>query len=343
MASRQEALEAVYDVALGEWETLLSEVTYGTKTISVGADTLPGLLAVAEGEADAEFPPELVGEVEEAIGELGGRAFFKLGTRSPKDAVLDFVHPRTEREIVSVWETRGAEGLDDGAWGSDNRDLVAYVSGCMRALVAESIEDVVWLMVSSLRVRQDLRAAMANSELQVDLVFRDWHDMGPADEFRVFVKDGGITAISQYFHFVVLPELQAAGAEDRVRSAIQNLWTEYVDPVADQLPCQSYTADVMIDGNGKAWITELNPFGPVAGPCCFSWVEDADLLNGVGDADSPPIVVRFATSPVKDARIRFMSGAWDKWFQSAHLSSPPPPRPPPPPQPPSADGGCVVQ
>ena len=334
MASRQEALEAVYDVALGEWETVLSDVTYKTKTIRVPPDTLPALLAVAEGEDGAGFPPKLEGEVEEAIGGLGGKAFFKLGTRSPKDAVLDFVHPRTEREILAVWEARSAGGLDDGAWGSDNRDLVAYVSGCMRALVAESVEDVVWLMVSSLRIRQDLRAAMANRELQVDLVFRDWHDMGPADEFRVFVSDGKVTAISQYFHFVVLPELQAPGAEDRVRSAIQTLWAESVDPVADQLPCRSYTADVMIDGNGKAWITELNPFGPVAGPCCFSWVDDADLLNG-----ADPCVVRFANVPVKDARIRFMSGAWDKWFQRSTSEIPSTQSPPST----QSSDGCTIQ
>lgn len=79
---------------------------------------------------------------------------------------------------------------------------------------------------------------------------------GQDQEYRCYVHEGRLNAISQYHCFSVFAALQDAKELERVRDAIC-AFHERVKPCFAHLP--SYVFDVVVLRDGSVQIIELNP------------------------------------------------------------------------------------
>ena len=157
------------------------------------------------------------------------------------------------------------------------------------------------LLLNSERVFTDLLEATEAAEVyDTQIIVRQWDSrVEDSFEFRGFVHDNQLTAISQYNHYVYLPEVVCRA------EALRNLMTEYwansvrprltqvrnyvIDfavlhgralPRATDGPDDSSASDVD-DDDTKApsvLVIELNPFQSTTGPALFHWKRDADIL-----------------------------------------------------------------
>lgn len=101
------------------------------------------------------------------------------------------------------------------------------------------------------------------------IVLRPYVDFEPWQEWRVFVKDGQIAGISQYYYLENFPELQGDF------SPIGRDITSFMEgTVITNFPLKDFVADVIMEE--KPVLLEINPFG-LSDPCLF---RDYSALDG---------------------------------------------------------------
>ena len=135
-------------------------------------------------------------------------AFLRLSTRSPKDSQYLF------KEAASIMSN------DLVYWNeldNKNQQLVSFVVSMLKAMKITNGRKIIDTIAQSPRVFGDLIALTSSvdpSECVTNVILREWHDIRPDHEFRVFVsrrlrKESIVTAISQYFHFLYFDKTPA--------------------------------------------------------------------------------------------------------------------------------------
>uniref|UniRef100_A0A8C4Q4S6 Translation initiation factor eIF2 assembly protein n=1 Tax=Eptatretus burgeri TaxID=7764 RepID=A0A8C4Q4S6_EPTBU len=203
--------------------------------------------------------PEFESRVEEAIAELGGRVFPKLNWSSPKDA----------------------------QWIALNSSLCCH-----------SLHDVLLLLKSSDLIAHDLTRPFLlcsddspDPEIHYQLTLRKWCELIPGAEFRCFVRERRLIAISQRDHTQCYRHVHALRAE--IRTSIHQFFIGLVQP---RFPDDDYVFDVYRDSQGRIWLVDFNPFGDVTDTLLFSWEELTDTArlpssDGNGEADEQDLPV----------------------------------------------------
>ena len=115
---------------------------------------------------------------------------------------------------------------------------------------------------------EKVRAAVA-AGLVSCICIRPYRRMQPAREFRLFVKDGKLVGMSQYWlirHFKRLP----ARLERYWKSA-----SELIERIAPDLPVRDLTVDIYFKKTGEILIIDLNPWGEPTDPLMYNtWERD---------------------------------------------------------------------
>lgn len=93
-------------------------------------------------------------------------------------------------------------------------------------------------------------------------------------EFRCFVYEGKLTAISQYNHYILVPSIRAH--QDELFPLLVAFWETEVAPRLKEY--SNYIVDLAVIGT-RCLVVELNPFAVTTGAALFSWKWDADLLH----------------------------------------------------------------
>uniref|UniRef100_A0A3Q2CA00 Translation initiation factor eIF2 assembly protein n=1 Tax=Cyprinodon variegatus TaxID=28743 RepID=A0A3Q2CA00_CYPVA len=194
-------------------------------------------------QATATAPefPEFTSTVEEAISALGGRVFPKLNWSAPRDA----------------------------NWIALNSSLQCC-----------SLSDIFLLFKSSDFVTHDLTQPFLQCSdqdspdpvISYELVLRKWSELIPGGEFRCFVKENKLIAISQrdytqYYQHILKQE-------EQISQAIQDFFSQHVQY---NFLDEDFVFDVYRDCQGRVWLIDLNPFGEVTDSLLFSWEE---LMSG---------------------------------------------------------------
>jgi len=149
------------------------------------------------------------------------------------------------------------------------------------------------LLLSSERVFIDLVLALSSStadagdKWQTSLILRDWEEGLRHDwEFRCFVCEKRLTAISQYNHYCVFEDVKQAaesGSGESLRKEIRAFWRR----VQNNVNPRSYVMDVCKLNNGEWKVIEVNPFAPTTGGALYCWRADGATLRGEPQAASP--------------------------------------------------------
>ncbi len=118
------------------------------------------------------------------------------------------------------------------------------------------------------------------SELTIYLL--DWVEIKPKDEFRVFVFENKITAISQQNLYSLLFEedKNKKDFESELKSKLNLIENYFYSVMINKITwVKSYTFDFAII-NSQPYLIELNSFGKeyAAGSALFHWILDEDIL-----------------------------------------------------------------
>ncbi|VBB18993.1 hypothetical protein YASMINEVIRUS_1525 [Yasminevirus sp. GU-2018] len=122
---------------------------------------------------------------------------------------------------------------------------------------------------------------------QVKLYLMEWRDdMVYDQEFRVFVHNRKITAISQqhlYSVNTVLNELNEEQREFVVKGWVKTIQDYFEKVIVHKLDhVTSYCIDFAILRDGSPYFIEINPFGREysSGSALFGWIQDDEILYG---------------------------------------------------------------
>uniref|UniRef100_A0A1A8RYA0 Translation initiation factor eIF2 assembly protein n=1 Tax=Nothobranchius rachovii TaxID=451742 RepID=A0A1A8RYA0_9TELE len=108
--------------------------------------------------------------------------------------------------------------------------------------------------------------------ISYELVLRKWSELIPGGEFRCFVKENKLIAISQrdytqYYQHILTQE-------QNISHAIQDFFSQHIQY---HFLDEDFVFDVYRDSQGRVWLIDLNPFGEVTDSLLFRWDE---LMSG---------------------------------------------------------------
>lgn len=201
-----------------------------------------------DGENPAQNFPEVHGAIIAAIAELGGAVYPKLNWSAPKDA--------------------------------------AFMLG--NTLKCSSPSDVYLLLKSSNFITHDLEHAFDDtidtpdengkilrlSDVEYALVLRKWVDVITSVEFRCFVMQRRIVAITQrdLNHYDFLED-----GKEEFLALIQEFFARHLEKT---FPEADFVFDVYIPKTllteSRVWLVDINPYAPKTDTLTFSWQE---ILN----------------------------------------------------------------
>jgi hypothetical protein len=267
---------------------------------------------------DAELEPEKVATLsalESRIhsvltDSLPNGAFVKLETRSPKDIPWSRIRPKLdtpERDrFMPMLDQELLRLLRSGDEWSLNNLMNSFSIAASRFLSVKTGVETMALLLKSVRIYEDLKGAVAIGEdlWDTSLVFRAWDDRVPdlqAYEFRGFVFNRQLTALTQYNDWLYFPALVARRAE------IERQIRTYFDTISGVLPHQHYLIDFIVFSRTEIKVIELNPLTTCAGSGLFHWINDIERIkNG-------PFEMRVRTEP-DPALVGFVDDHWIQYF-----------------------------
>ncbi|KAH3746147.1 cell division cycle protein 123-like [Pelomyxa schiedti] len=290
---------------LDTWYEVLREHTYETIFVELTKQDAAAMVSVHEGKAvGAAQAKATVDSIREklhaAMSSMGGTAFVKLSSRSAKDSPIAAAKTKRVFEEFIAGITDPKPSLNTLMQGL----TIAYIQG----MKMESATEAMDVLLSSDRVYQDLLMALERpaSEWRQSILVRKWVSLPLAHEFRGFIFNNKLTALSQYYCFCTWPEL--ISVQDRVVPLIQAFFETVKDivPVSDH----TYIMDFVLDmAHNRVYIVELNPFGDYEGmgadTALFSLTKDKAILFGQDPA--LPIQLRVATEIDSKAILDSMS------------------------------------
>lgn len=123
----------------------------------------------------------------------------------------------------------------------------------------------IWnILCASEKVRRSAAAGEVSS-----ICLRPFHRMNVTREFRLFVRDGALTAMSQYHLIRHFRRLE--GVRDKYWSIAEKL----IRQIGWMLPLPELVMDVYISSSGKIQIIDLDPWGPPTDPLLLrTWDRD---------------------------------------------------------------------
>jgi len=206
-----------------------------------------------ENSEQPEFP-EFSKSITEKIDELGGSAYLKTNWHSPKDA---------------FWITAG------------QTMKVKDITDVYQLLKASSIckEDLVQLNVP---IDDGEGGSSTSLDRDMFLVLKKWREIHPGTEFRCFVRNKNLIAISPrdwpQYHAHILTQR---------KDIINDILSMFKEQIKTKFPLNDYVFDVVRDTKDRVFLLDFSPFGEKwSDSLAFEW---NDLLKITTGSDDPEI------------------------------------------------------
>ena len=234
--------------------------------------------------------------------------FIRLSARSPKDG-----KPLDSRKISQFYQQKLCELQIEypdeykATKGKANIQLIACYYAQFHSLKVTDEMQALNLILTSERVHYDLRevldcqqakdnhAANINNRKVYDwsnhIIIRQWNDLlDPSMEFRCFVYQSNLTAISQYNYYCKFYHLQTDGIVREIKKTISQYWREKIQPLLNPFTGKysNYVIDIGLIENKltnqyDCIVIEMNPFEATTNPSLFNWTKDNNHLTGNGN------------------------------------------------------------
>ena len=177
-------------------------------------------------------------------------AFVRLSTRSPKDALEN--SPALRKRATDLLRERLRRANLDRLTGDSlaNAKLVAVQEVTSELLSVRSADEAFELLGMSSRCVSDLVRMLTHRDdlptWDLHLIVRRFVPLPPESEFRCFVHERALTAISQYFALSYFPQLPA------MREALLQRIATFVTARIPEIKLDSYIIDVAVAVPGLA-------------------------------------------------------------------------------------------
>lgn len=212
---------------------------------------------------------------------------------------VEEVTPAETAELAKVFNN------DDSPWPvalqtKIKRGASRFTNGCFFRLESRSPKDNYWgemtnfracsfhdvkKLLWSERILDDLARYTHLESEPLRLLFREWHPIRKAGEFRCFIRNRKLVGISQY-HYAGFDEasyknkpLAFANVFGR-KEEWKALITEFVArDIVPHLHVDDLVVDMWVDHERKITLIEINPYG-LSDPCLLSYpeLESGELL-----------------------------------------------------------------
>lgn len=163
-------------------------------------------------------------------------------------------------------------------------ERVSLKSGCHGCGPYTSMEMVLQSMVTCIRGHQ----CFWDDDVECKLYLLKWLDFDPEKEFRIFVYNNRITAMSIQNIYSVNEWLNGLTDTD-IRCIVSDIHGFFNESVKDKMTyMSSYTMDLAILPGGEFYFIEPNSFGKEysAGSALYHWIHDSDtLLSEAGSVE----------------------------------------------------------
>jgi hypothetical protein len=250
---------------------------------------------------------ELEAAVDAAIAELGGAALPKLNWSAPKDATFmsadatisctcfsevalllrssdcvahdlvsarpsceDLVRPGGVRQNARAGAEEGARPNAEETVGNEGVMPNSKGSGIGTSDPRETSEEGSKRTAADGDVQQEcISETWVDDGFQYYLALRKWYPgLRPESEFRCFVREKSLIAVSQRDVSAYYPSLPGWSAE--VQPKIEAFFEEVIEP---QFASDNYTFDVYVRADGRVKLIDFNPWGGYTLPLLFTWEE----------------------------------------------------------------------
>jgi len=264
-------------VLCNEYETITQA---GGPTITVDEQqVLSDLKQRIQNTLESEFYDEEEGEP---------AAFVRLSGRSPKDSVASSstMSDNLTRNVYQLTYSYKSRSTPPSEMEIRNDELIAYYTAQVESMKFSCAEDVLDIHCSSLRVYEDLQRMLEHKldDWSLFMAFREFMPkVDIALEFRGFVYNAELTALSQYFDELYFQKLHTY--KGVYLEAIRRLFAT----VKEKLPWDTCIMDFVIYEPEEyedltaddlvVQVIEFNPFNRFTSPSLFSW-EQRDVLEG---------------------------------------------------------------
>jgi hypothetical protein len=331
---------------LERWLHALDGLTFST----VMSDISPGearelaecYVTFKGGDESIEPPLSLVDSLQIAVNAVdrGCGVFVKTSSRSAKDFAN---HERLRAEFLKRLANLKTSQADQEEGVDENTQMIAMSYASMELLRMRSAAQALEIFARSERIWNDMvlalachdegaaaAAAAAAGSWEEHAVVRRWVNLEPDMEFRCFVANGNLTAVSQYRHLVYFPRLASncAAVLSRLVAAFREISprleglfpkNDYVLDLALELqtgeegaatvvPPITSTEPLAPEAFAAVWAVEVNPFFDTTDGCLHSWTKDLRLLL-TPPAEGAPPDFRIRTAPARGAS-SLLYGDW---------------------------------
>jgi len=209
-----------------------------------------------ESESIEQFHfPKLNEQITKAIDKLGGSSLPKLNWSSPKDA---------------KWVNEGT--------------LKCQTAGDVYLLLKSSdfiMYDVHHAM-NDIRIEEDLGCETTSMESKYELVLRKWCNLYDSMEFRCFVSNHQLVAISQRNHTQYYLHLKRDNLT--LRSHINDFFNQYVQHKFAKGYVSNYVFDCYIEKSNRVWILDFNVWAERTDALLFTWEELATFKHTIDNS-----------------------------------------------------------
>lgn len=158
-------------------------------------------------------------------------------------------------------------------------------------LLRQILESVVSCIGGHTPIKQDTT--------DLDIYLMEWIDILPEYEFRVFVYQNKITAISQQNLYSLLlntnPNISSNTFELEIKKKLDIIIEYFYNTIVDKVDwMNSYSIDIAIV-NSRAYFIEFNSFGKeyAAGSALFHWLLDESILYNKFETNENTIEFRY--------------------------------------------------
>eukprot|EP01130_Rhizamoeba_saxonica_P011128 TRINITY_DN460_c0_g1_i2.p1 TRINITY_DN460_c0_g1~~TRINITY_DN460_c0_g1_i2.p1 ORF type:complete len:266 (+),score=54.56 TRINITY_DN460_c0_g1_i2:190-987(+) len=227
--------------------------------------------------------------------DTSGAAFIRLSSRSPKDAVdkvPSIIVPLIKAELEFIANDLGCT-IHDLDFDSQ---LFALRRAFFEAMKVTSIDRALDLIAFSSRTISDLKRALDYRDLvpwNLKVVIREFVPMPIDGEYRGFVYNNQLNAVSQYYADSYFPSIK-----QEEKSIVDNI-KKFFLVVRDKIKLDNYIIDFAVNGD-DVFIVELNPYSSTTGSCLFDWGEDQAIF------ENGPFEFRYVDEPTGSAEAHLL-------------------------------------
>jgi len=286
----QQLMEETY---MEKYYDLIVEFTFPSVFRSLSREGAAAIVkAHAHGAADSSDAElnKIASDIDAAKDASGWKSIFiRLSSRSPKDAPLASPAFRDVLKIESANVERFEKDLPAYEGQETNRKMHALYRASTYAMKATTGQEALNFLVHSKRIQDDLKGYADGTIQDFNLVVREFRTFDPDLEFRGFIYQGKMTALSQYNEYVYFPLLQS-----RKQQVLDLILKDFHEKIAPRIPLKDYVLDFVLctakeedyDSSGdrysnvQVFVIEVNPLAEFAGTGLFTWEKDKATLLG---------------------------------------------------------------